>query len=156
MDHDAQTPRHRHRHHHGFSLIELMIVLAVVGITSAIAMSSYQQYMARTRRSEAYKALESVALAQERYRSNHASYATNLADLGGAPPSANYELRLIGVGEPANFVSGYAVHAHPKAGSLQARDLDCADIYIQVDHGQARNMDGHSASTPGHYACWPQ
>lgn len=51
----------------GFSLIELMIVVAVIGIVGAIAMPSYDNYMLKSRRAEAKAGLAEVADRQERY-----------------------------------------------------------------------------------------
>jgi type IV pilus assembly protein PilE len=60
----------------GFTLMELMIVVAIIGILAAIAYPSYTEYVTRSKRSDAKAALLQVQLAQEKYRANHTTYGT--------------------------------------------------------------------------------
>ena len=59
---------------HGFTLIELMIVVAIVGVLGAIAYPSYKNYVLKSRRAEARVALMEVLQQQERYMSQHNTY----------------------------------------------------------------------------------
>lgn len=140
----------------GFSLIELMVVVLIVGILAAVALPNYQKYVMKSRRSDALSALSSVAQAQERWRSNNSSYASTLVQLGQPDRTSHYVLSLGGVGEPAGFASGYEVHAMPSSTSPQANDSDCTDIYIRVVAGQLLYKDSNSASANGSSVCWPQ
>ena len=65
----------------GFTLIELMIVVAIIGILASIAYPAYQDYVARAKRGDAKVELLSLQLAQEKYRANNITYGT-LAQLG--------------------------------------------------------------------------
>jgi type IV pilus assembly protein PilE len=68
----------------GFTLMELMITVAIVGILAAIAIPSYQSYMTRTRRADAMAALQSVSAAMERYKAtNNFSYLGATLGAGG-------------------------------------------------------------------------
>ncbi len=60
----------------GFTLIELMIVVAIVAIIAAIAYPNYTNHVLRTRRTDGKEFLMRIAAAQERYYTNFNRYAT--------------------------------------------------------------------------------
>ncbi len=65
----------------GFTIIELMIVLAIVAILVALALPSFQDVIRKSRRSDAMNAILGIHLAQERWRVNNILYAS-IDDLG--------------------------------------------------------------------------
>lgn len=69
----------------GFTLIELMIVVAIVGILSAVAIPSFRSYMHRSRTSEAVTFLGEIRQRQEAYRSEFGQYCSVSAAPGSAP-----------------------------------------------------------------------
>lgn len=81
----------------GFSLIELMTVVAILGILSALIIPSYQNYVMRGFRADAIKAMTSIMAAQERYYGDNVTYTNKLALLGlsvtGSSTSAYIETR---------------------------------------------------------------
>ncbi|WP_281174002.1 type IV pilin protein [Andreprevotia chitinilytica] len=66
----------------GFTLIEIMTVLAIMGILVAIALPAYQTYVRKSRRAVAKTALLDLSSRQEKYYSLNNAYATNLTTLG--------------------------------------------------------------------------
>ena len=72
---------------HGFTLIELMIVVVILGIIAAFAIPSYQDHMRKTRRSDAKSALSDLAARQEQFFLDNKTYTTVLADLNATATS---------------------------------------------------------------------
>ena len=66
----------------GFTLIELMIVVVIVGILAMIALPAYQDYVRKSRRAEAISLMLDLQLTEEKYRANNPSYASTLAAMG--------------------------------------------------------------------------
>ena len=98
----------------GFTLMELMIVVAIVGILAAISYPSYTEYVTRSKRSDAKAALLQAQLAQEKYRANHVTYGT-LAQIGISSPSPDgYYTIAIPTGSALDGTN-YTVTAAPLA-----------------------------------------
>ena len=66
----------------GFSLIELMIVVAIIAIISAFAYPSYERYVIKTKRSVAHNALLQVADRQQQFFMDNKRFATDITNLG--------------------------------------------------------------------------
>lgn len=101
----------------GFTLIELMVVIAIVGIIAAIAIPSFAEQMRKSRRSDAIRGLGEVQLRQEKWRSNHATYGTG-AEI--VLPTSDYYTFAITAG--SNTATGWIATATPTAGTAQAGD----------------------------------
>jgi len=71
----------------GFSLIELMIAVGIVGILAAIAIPSYSAYVKRTNRTDATRSLSVTAQALERCYSQNFSYAVATCPVAGVTPT---------------------------------------------------------------------
>ncbi|MFC3816356.1 type IV pilin protein [Lysobacter sp. GCM10012299] len=134
------------RHVPGFSLIELMIVVAVVAILAAIAYPSYQNHVIKTRRSAAAVCMLEVAQFMERH------YTTNLRYVegsGAAPAIPGMQCRtdlrshyVIGLAD-GTAANAYTVQAVPQ-GVQASRDTRCATL--SIDQQGARRESGTAAS----------
>jgi type IV pilus assembly protein PilE len=96
----------------GFTLLEVMIVTAILAILSALAIASYKHYAFRARRTEARQMLMSIAHGEERWYATYNRYTDDLGKFGYATtaPNASYEMVLTVQGDDAQ---GYVVAALP-------------------------------------------
>jgi prepilin-type N-terminal cleavage/methylation domain-containing protein len=69
------------RNSKGFTLIELMIVVAIIGILAAIAIPNFLNYQCKSKQSEAKQALGTLSKNQEAYVAENDTYASDIADL---------------------------------------------------------------------------
>jgi type IV pilus assembly protein PilE len=120
----------------GFTLIELMIVVAIVAILAAIAIPAYNEQVRKSRRSEAIAALENIRLRQESWRANNPTYAT-LAQVG-TPASDYYDFTITGI-----TASAYVATATAKSTGPQAKDTGCTVMAV--------NQAGQRTTGPN---CW--
>jgi type IV pilus assembly protein PilE len=131
----------------GFTLIELMITIAIVAIIAAIAIPSYTDYVRKGRRSQAVSELGRLQMTLERWRADNPSYA-NCAGAGcgsGTYPTAttldHYTVAISGAS-----ATGYTLTATPKGA--QSSDA-CGNFIITYSNGTPVK----STST-GAERCW--
>jgi len=70
------------RKNSGFTLIELMIVVAIIGIIAAVALPSYTSYATRGNRTEAMELLTEIMSAQQRYATKNRTFTITSTDIG--------------------------------------------------------------------------
>lgn len=140
----------------GFTLIELMLGIVVLGILAAVALPAYQSHVLKGRRADAITALSTIQQTQERMRSNRSSYVSTLSDLGISDTSEHYQLSLSGVGNPPSFASGFIATARPRSGGRQASDNQCAQMSITVNGARVANSASSAAGTDTSLDCWPR
>lgn len=111
---------HRSR---GFTLVEVMIVTAIVGILAAIAIPSYQDSIRKGRRGDAKEELMRLAQAEEKWRVTNTSYGS-LVNLGGATASSYYNFAV-----STNTATAFTITATPTSTGGQNQDI-CATLTI--------------------------
>jgi type IV pilus assembly protein PilE len=150
MRHEAlATPSAR-----GFTLIELMIVVAVAALLLAVAVPSYLDSVRKGRRAEAVAALTRLQQAQERHRANSTQYAATFAALTASAPSATEHYGLV---INAADAGSYTITANAKPGSPQFGDQRCRGLRIRAASGALNyeSLDAASAvDTTNANRCW--
>lgn len=135
----------------GFSLIELMISVAIVAILAAVAYPSYTSYVLESRRSESWEALAEVSLLQEQYYLDNGSYATTLVALGLAASgetsfttdNGHYSITLSAAAADSFTATATALGA-------QLNDKSCKSMsYSSVGAKTALDSEGSSSNE-----CW--
>jgi type IV pilus assembly protein PilE len=127
----------------GFTLIELMIGVAIVAILAAVALPSYQSYVLKSRRADALALLQSVQLAQEKHRLSNWQYFDR-CPAGVSCTSQHYVVE-----EPIpRSPTGFTLTAKPRAGSPQAKDTACKEIVLKQTAANGVEKSGTSAD------CW--
>jgi type IV pilus assembly protein PilE len=109
----------------GFTLIELMIALVIVGILSAIAFNTYSSSVLKSNRTEARSALQTAAATLEKCRSVYGVF--NHANCGYADFDTETDLYSI---SGAITASTFVLTALPKPGGLQVGDAKCTSLTL--------------------------
>lgn len=124
----------------GFTLIELMIVVAIIGILAAIALPAYQRYVVESRRAEAQAYLMQLSLAQERFRAANITYGTE-ANLGAFIDTTHYNFEI----DATVPLTATAFQLKATAlGTQLSRDSACSPLTLRQD------------GTRGPAGCWKQ
>lgn len=134
----------------GFTLVELMIVMAIIGIITAAAYPSYVSHVQKAKRSDARVALNDVTQRQERFFLLNRAYASTFTALGyanNAPtsPEGEYSLTLTNV-----TATTYTVNATAVTGRSQVSDGRCRTLSLdQRGTRSAVDSDGTNSTV-----CW--
>ncbi|WP_166425087.1 type IV pilin protein [Paraglaciecola sp. 20A4] len=120
---------------HGFSLLELMIVIAIAGMLLLVALPSYQRHITHSHRFDAQTALLKWQIQQERYRLSHSTYASNA--VLPAPVSNFYDYSV-------SDISATTFTLQAQATGRQEGDSGCTEL--SLDQSMAQQPQG----------CWPR
>ena len=145
----------------GYTLIELMIVVTVLGILTALAVPSYLNYVTESARSDAMIGLTTMAARQELFFSNNGQYALTVAELGYStpnPPLGNnqiwsedkeqhYKISTLSCIPPRNDCFQLAAEVWH---GVALKDTECARFELD-SFGRRRAKDSGSVATDD---CW--
>jgi type IV pilus assembly protein PilE len=136
----------------GFSLIELVVVLAITGLLAVIALPAYQGHMRKVRRGDAQGSLQRIQLEQSRWRSQNEAYTSRLSDLGLATnlsAQAYYQLSI-------TQASSDGFVAQATAIGDQAKDGDCAFMQLRISAIATVTLSSSAAAQDDSARCWKQ
>ena len=147
--------------HAGFTLVELMLTLAVIAIISSLSVVSYRQYVRRANRVDGTSALLHLSAAQERYYLQNDQYATTATELAAGPPAGLgiagtqqglYDLEV----EPAadGATAGYTATATASGSGSQRDDDDCQVFTIDQSGTRGASDAGGAESSEITARCW--
>jgi type IV pilus assembly protein PilE len=126
----------------GFSLIELMVAVAIVAIIITIGYPSYLSYMQRTRRSDGIAALNHAAMVMESCRSDLATYVGCEARVAAQSENGYYTLVPSAITASSYLLTATAV-------GVQAKDGKCATFTLD-----SQGTRGYTGSAPDVATCW--
>ena len=136
----------------GFTLLETLVALAIAAILASLSYPAFAEQIRKARRGDALVRLAQLQLVQERWRSEHAGYAS-LAELAVPAETADGLYRL-SIAEPQ--AAGYVALA--EARGAQGRDGPCRFLQLRVAGGNAVRSSGADAGVTNGAAlndrCW--
>jgi type IV pilus assembly protein PilE len=135
----------------GFTLMELLVTLVVIGLLAALAVPAYQRHVRRAHRIDAITALHELLAVQERFHLRHGVYASELS----APPPAGLGIDAITIGRRYALTvalsadgQSFIATATPTREGGQAEDVHCLSFSIDQRGRRAVSGSGGVAS------CW--
>lgn len=134
----------------GFTLIEVMITVAILAIVASLAYPSFIGAIRKSRRSEAFDFITRIQQAEERWRANKSSYTTDMSTTTGlsvseTTPNGYYTLE-VAVPPDEKSASEYTVTA--TAAGSQVADTKCSKLWIEVKGGQIKYNSSNGET------CW--
>ena len=117
----------------GMTLLELMIVIAIVGILASIAMPSFNNSVMKARRADARNSMFDWQLRQAEYFADNLTYASVSTINGSGGDTVDSGEGYYGITVTILETTTFQMTATPKIGTTQASDSECASFCINQD-----------------------
>ncbi len=140
--------------HRGFTTIELLIALVVLGLLVVVALPSFRDQLRKARRSDAVAALANLQQAQERWRSTNALYAPNAQLTTGLAQKSTSASGYYTLAITANSATGYTATATAVSGTSQADDTGCTLLAVRMESGNLSYGSGSGPDWSDTRRCW--
>jgi len=137
------------RREKGFTLIELMIVIAILGILLTIGVPAYKGFLVKSKRVEATSLLMEAAGEQQRFYTENNRFAADMTEMGYPAAQIESETGLYTVSVTDSSRSSYTLTATPVATESQADDADCGSFTIN-----SGGLKGIVGGTKTAEDCW--
>jgi type IV pilus assembly protein PilE len=137
----------------GFTITELIITMAIIGILATIVVPMYTNHIRRARRSDAKVALENVRAMEEQFRAERGRYTADANELvsfgwpddgaggAGAYEPGDYSITLLG------DASSFTATAAPRAGTRQFNRDGGANGWLRIDEDGNKDSGGGPSGT---------
>jgi type IV pilus assembly protein PilA len=116
----------------GFTLVELMIVVAIIGVLSAVAVPNFKKYQAKAKTSEAKVQLAAAYTAEQGFYGDFGMYGNCLSYMG-FDPSREVAARYFAIGIPVTQAINAAVFAAARQNGLSAGASGCPQANALLD-----------------------
>ncbi len=137
----------------GFTLVELVVVIVILGILTAIAYPAYTGWVLKSRRADAHRALTDLANRLERNYLSANTYTVDMTQLGYLSATdvtiegGMYTLKVDAATAGCPIASCFGVTATPVAGTAQTNDSRCTSLSLA-----SNGVKSATGSVPG--SCW--
>ena len=136
----------------GFTLIEVMLVTAIIAILAAIMVPNYQSNMRKSRRVDALTTLTDLAMRQERYMGNNKTYTGTMSDLGASSTSHEKHYTITAAPrEDLDYSTSFELTATAISTDGQFNDTQCRTWTLD-DRGTKSSTNSTGGDTTN--ICW--
>lgn len=131
----------------GFTLVELLITVVIVGILTSIALPSYRSYVVKANRAEAKNKLFEIMQRQEKYMSENNTYVTGLNNIGYSAATVNSDSGYYTITATAgtNGITDSVILTAVPQGK-QTQDSECGSFIF--------NSNGQKTTSTNKANCW--
>jgi type IV pilus assembly protein PilA len=135
----------------GFSLVELMVVVAIIGILATIAVPNFQKFQAKAKQSSAKSELTGIYTAEKAFYAEYNQFGANLCGVGYVPDGIVSSTGAITGGVQRNYRTGFATITSGAKPAAITNVANCANAWTS-DVTSAAGVTHYIANTPASQA----